>query len=170
MSTLDDWLPTFDVRERHARTVAAPPERAVAAALAMPAAPDRIVALLFRLRGLRPGGRIEELLGGRTVELERTPTRWIAGLAGRPWQPSGRLVQLSDADGWRAHAEPATVRMAVEISATEHPHGSLLATETRVAAVDAAARRAFRRYWLVVGPFSGLVRRRWLLAAARSLE
>ena len=37
-------------------------------------------------------------------------------------------------------------------------------------AVDAAARRAFRRYWLVVGPFSGLVRRRWLLAAARSLE
>jgi hypothetical protein len=28
-------------------------------------------------------------------------------------------------------------------------------------------RRSFRIYWLVVRPFSGLVRRRWLRAAAR---
>jgi hypothetical protein len=31
-----------------------------------------------------------------------------------------------------------------------------------VQAVDEAARRAFRRYWLVIGPFSALIRRRWL--------
>jgi hypothetical protein len=29
------------------------------------------------------------------------------------------------------------------------------------------ARRSFRRYWLVVGPFSALIRRRWLAAIAR---
>jgi len=32
----------------------------------------------------------------------------------------------------------------------------------RIQAVDDAARRAFARYWRVVGPFSGVIRRRWL--------
>ena len=33
----------------------------------------------------------------------------------------------------------------------------------------AAARRASLRYWRVVGPFSGLIRRRWLAGVPRSL-
>ena len=34
----------------------------------------------------------------------------------------------------------------------------LLATETRVHVEDPASRRAFRRYWFVIRPFSGLTR------------
>jgi hypothetical protein len=60
------------------------------------------------------------------------------------------------------------VRVATDIAAVAVAGGCILSTETRVLAVDAAALRAFRRYWLVVGPFSGLIRRRWLQAAARS--
>jgi hypothetical protein len=45
-----------------------------------------------------------------------------------------------------------------------------LVTETRVQALSAAARRRFRLYWLVVGPFSALIRRRWLSAACRAAE
>jgi hypothetical protein len=60
--------------------------------------------------------------------------------------------------------------MLLEISATRVEGGALLATETRVAAVDAAGRRAFRRYWLAVGPFSAFVRRRWLAAVERALR
>jgi hypothetical protein len=58
----------------------------------------------------------------------------------------------------------------LEISATLVDGRALLYTETRVAAMDDRARRAFRRYWLVVGPFSGLVRRRWLAGAERMLR
>ena len=62
------------------------------------------------------------------------------------------------------------VRIAVEISAVSAgPAASVLATETRVAAMDTASRRAFRAYWLAVGPFSALIRRRWLRAAERVL-
>jgi len=43
-------------------------------------------------------------------------------------------------------------------------HAQVLSTETRVQAVDDRSRRAFRLYWLVVGPFSSLIRRRWLRA------
>ncbi len=40
--------------------------------------------------------------------------------------------------------------------------GSVLSTETRAHAHDDSARRAFLRYWTVVGPFSALIRRRLL--------
>lgn len=46
----------------------------------------------------------------------------------------------------------------------------VLSTETRVWLTDARARRRFRAYWLVVRPFSGLVRRSWLAAARRRAE
>lgn len=63
---------------------------------------------------------------------------------------------------------PGTVRIVAGFRAEPLPaEGSLLVTETRVAAVDEPARRAFLRYWRLVGPFSGLVRRRWLAAVRR---
>jgi hypothetical protein len=43
-------------------------------------------------------------------------------------------------------------------------------TETQVDAADETARWRFRGYWLVVGPFSCLIRRRWLRQIARAAE
>jgi hypothetical protein len=37
-------------------------------------------------------------------------------------------------------------------------------------ALTPRARRLFRAYWLVVGPFSALIRRRWLKAIAHAAE
>jgi len=45
-----------------------------------------------------------------------------------------------------------------------------LTTETRVLCSGTAALRSFKRYWLVVGPFSGLIRRHILRAIARVAE
>ncbi len=42
--------------------------------------------------------------------------------------------------------------------------------ETRVQAVDDRSRRAFRLYWLVVGPLSSLIRRRWLRAVEAAVK
>jgi hypothetical protein len=54
-------------------------------------------------------------------------------------------------------------RVAIAFEAVPQPPvGSRLVTETRVADVDLG----FRMYWLVVGPFSALIRRRWLRAVA----
>jgi hypothetical protein len=162
---LDELLPDADVVTSHERLVAAPPELAFAAALGVPVAPDRLTVALFRARGLPRGGNVEGALRGLGfAELERTPTRLVLGAAGRPWSPRSRLVR------WQSYG-PGQVRMALELVAEPAGEGrSRLRTETRVGAADAAARRAFRRYWLAVGPFSSLVRRRWLAAAARAVE
>ncbi len=54
-------------------------------------------------------------------------------------------------------------RVAILFEAVPRPPGgSRLVTETRVADVDLG----FRVYWFVVGPFSALIRRRWLRAVA----
>jgi hypothetical protein len=141
--------------------LAAPPERALDALLAAPAAPDGVVRVLLGLRGIRVGGSLADL---RHVlgfdELERTATSYVAGGAGTPWRPRGGRGRF-------AEPPPGTVRMALAFWAERDGDGALLVTETRVAPVDAVARRAFARYWRLVRPFSGLIRRRWLRAAAR---
>lgn len=163
--SLDDVLPRFDVNEVHERVVAAEPAAALAAALGVSTAADPLTRVLLRLRGLPNTGRpIREFFSrdGFRV-LRETPTEFVAGAAGTPWRPGGGLRPLDEAG-------PGMVRMAIELRADPHPHGARLFTETRVAAVDEAARRAFRRYWLVVGPFSSLIRRRWLAAASRAID
>jgi len=46
----------------------------------------------------------------------------------------------------------------------------LLSTETRVHATDASAKRRFARYWTVIRPGSGFIRRMWLRAIKRRAE
>ena len=164
MPRLDELVPEYDVREYHERRVPGRPEDAVAAALGIPAAPDALVRALYRLRGLPGGGSVVGSLRalGLTPLVEE-PTCLVLGAAGQPWSPRSRLAPF-------ASAGPGQVRMAIEISAVAAEGGSLLSTETRVEAMDAGARRALRAYWLAVGPFSALIRRRWLAAAERALR
>ncbi len=164
MGRLDEFLPVYDVVERHDRLVRASPADALAAALASPVAPDGLVRSLLRLRGLHGGGTVYGAMRGMGFsELVREPDCVVVGAAGRPWTPRGGLVAFDKAG-------PGQVRMLLEVSATPVGDGALLYTETRVAAMDDRSRRAFRRYWLAVGPFSGLIRRRWLAAAERMLR
>jgi hypothetical protein len=45
-----------------------------------------------------------------------------------------------------------------------------LTTETRVACTDAASARRFARYWWLIRPASGTIRRSWLAAIKRRSE
>lgn len=162
MTGIDAWLPTFDVGERHVIGVTLPAEQALRQALAAPAAPDLFVRMLFRLRGLKPEGSIEGFMvsNGFTV-LEQTPTTYVVGMLVR-----GHRLPLAGPDAWRAAGPDHAIRIAADFRAEPNAGGSLLITETRVRAADARALFAFRLYWLIVGPFSKLIRRRWLRAAA----
>ena len=143
MSLIDEWLPEFDVGKRYDAAVASSPERALDLVLAAPVAPDRVVGALLALRRLPARGRaVEDYL--RALEFDhlgRTTTEWAAAH-----------------DGER-------LKIAIAFEAEPIPGGARLATETRVRALDVRARRRFRLYWLAIGPFSGLIRRRWLRAA-----
>jgi hypothetical protein len=78
----------------------------------------------------------------------------ILGLRGQFWRLRG------GDDGSAAATAVADFRVAA----------GCLSTETRVHVPDPGARRKFRRYWLVVRPFSGLIRILLLRAAKRRAE
>src|SRR5207244_11907144 len=140
------------------------PEDAVASALGIPVTPDALVRTLFRLRGLPGGGSVPGALRAIGLQpLVHEPDCVVFGAAGRPWSPRSGLSAFEQAG-------PGQIRMVLELSATATRGGSTLVTETRVAAMDRSSRRAFRAYWLAVGPFSALIRRRWLAAAERALR
>ena len=71
---------------------------------------------------------------------------------------------------WAAALERPSVQIAIEFRAERIPGGSRLSTETRVRAADERTRRRFRLYWLLIGPFSALIRRRWLAAVIASAK
>ena len=48
--------------------------------------------------------------------------------------------------------------------------GATLSTETRILCTDPGSLRAFRRYWRLVRPFSGVIRIEMLLAIRREAE
>lgn len=161
-----DALPVYHHHERHAIRVAAAPEQALAAAREASLDDVPLVRLLFQLRGLRaaPRGPIWDALLAEGFQPLGEDT---VVLIGKPWSPRGSLRRVED---FVAFAEPGYAKMAMDLRAVPDGDGSRLETETRVYLTDALARRRFRAYWLVVRPFSGLVRRSWLKAAKRRAE
>src|SRR5262245_54825869 len=165
MAGVADWLPRFDVRERHQRVVPLEPERALAVALETPVCPDRLVRLLFRLRSF---GSPTESIGSYFAHhgflvLENAPTVFVFGMALRPGGQPRRAV---DVTSWRAWG-PAGIQIAADFESVAPADGqSRISTETRVLALDGKSRLVFRIYWVAIGPFSALIRRRWLRAIA----
>jgi len=159
-------LPVYHHHERHSIQVSATPERALAAAREARVEDARLVRFLFRLRGLRAGSN-GALWDALIAEGFQTLGDDTFVLVGKPWTPRGNLRTVTDFVGF---AEPGFAKMAMDLRAVPDGDGALLETETRIFLTDAAARRRFRAYWLVIRPFSGLVRRSWLKAAKRRAE
>ena len=161
---LSEVLPEYDFRERHTRRVAAPPERVFAAVRELTVGDTPVARLIMRMRGLggdacRPIFEQMREFGFEVVaESEREV---VIAAIGQPWKWRGGV--RPDAPEFRTFAEPGYAKMALNYRLD----GETLSTETRVLATDPASRRAFRRYWLVIRPFSGLIRRAWLRAIAR---
>ena len=158
---LSELLPDYDVRERHTIELEAPPERVFDAVRATTLGEMPVVRALFRLRGLpaSPDRRLLELEGFAPVA-EDPGRELVVGAVGKPWTPTGGLRRDVDV---RTFADEGYARMALNV----HYDGRTLSTETRVHCTDERSRARFRRYWLVIRPFSGLIRRAWLRAIAR---
>ena len=129
--------------------------------------------LLHPRRARRPRRRLtlETLVDGGFGRLAEEPGREIVlGVAGRFWRPTGNVLPFRREDFSGAVA-PGLARAVWNFAARDGGDGwTVLSTETRVVCGDAASRQKFRRYWRVVAPFSGLIRRSMLRAVRREAE
>ena len=160
---IDDFMTSWDVFRRHETDVKASPTDTLAAARQMDLGTDRLVDSLLRVRRLRrPATTLAGLVEAGFMTLAENDQELVVGVVGRFWTPSGGVRRLSP-DEFVHFDEPgyakATWNFAVESVAADVTR---LTTETRVLCTDRSARRKFRAYWAVVGPFSGLIRTRVL--------
>ena len=179
---IDEYLPTFHVSERHELLVPAPASRAYAAIWEADLAASAIVKALFLLRTLparlldagaaRPAATrltLREILRHGFCLLAEEPGREVVlGASGRFWTPTGNLSP-TDPTRFREPPPAGTARAAWNFVVSQPSNdASMVATETRVLCADTAALNSFRRYWSLVGPFSGLIRRYMLRSIRRT--
>ena len=176
---IDQFLPRYDFAVVHAQVFGVPPEVCLRAArnldlfrhpairvlLDLRALPQRAVS---RLTGRRAGGdhvpaamfRVEDMTRYGWDLLGENPSEIVLGQVGRPWKAAGATAGPVAAPGeFATYDKPGYAKVALSLRVD--PRGttsSILTMETRVALTDAASLRRFRRYWMVIGPFSGLIR------------
>ena len=185
---LDDYLPQFDVRTSYATRIAASPAkvyaslwtanfdhwgvtRALYAVRTLPSFPARPRETWRRFRGdlLRKRFTLDAMLSEGFALLEERPgEELVLGTVGRFWRARGELC-ATGAVQFRAPAPSGTAKAAWNFEVGIRAAGATeLRTETRVLCADVATRRRFRAYWMLIRPFSGLIRQE-MLAAVRSV-
>jgi hypothetical protein len=183
VTKLDDWMPRWQVGERHTLRIAAPPAKVFAAIHEMRA--DEI--LLFRtLTAIRRcgGSGPESILNAPEqkplldvatqttfILLENeAPRELVLGTviaAPRAARESRRL----EPDLFRKTLPPGVVLATMNFVVTPADDGgSTVTTETRVHANSPAALRRFGIYWRLIHPGSDIIRRMWLRAIALRAE
>jgi hypothetical protein len=170
---LDQYMPTWDIRERHATTIAAaaPIVWEVVRQLDLFALP--FVRTIFRARDRvmrskspphppRPFLDEVQAIGWQRLE-ERPGECFVAGATCQPWRPNV-VFQPIPPEQFRAFAEPDQVKIVWTIEVAGRDGSARLATETRAVATDEAARRRFRRYWRWAR--FGIIPIRWFMLRA----
>ncbi|MEN3330973.1 MAG: hypothetical protein V7641_338 [Blastocatellia bacterium] len=180
---IDDFLPTFDASERHQILIQASPARVYEALLTTDFGRPLLVRALLALRALpawllhparsrRVSRKITFatfLQNGFVRLAERQAEEIVLGLVGRFWTLSGCLEQ-TDAAAFQHECRPGLAKAAWNFTIESSGQVTKVVTETRVQCTDRQSRRRFRAYWLLIRPFSGLLRRYMLRELRRAAE
>ena len=107
---------------------------------------------------------------GFTLLAEDPGRELVAGAVAQMWGRGVREARIRDGAEFVGFDRPGYVKVAMNFLLVEEEGGTRIETETRVLATDAQSRKRFARYWRLIHPGSGAIRRAWLRAIARRAE
>jgi hypothetical protein len=176
---LDRVMPEYQFSERHATRVHARPEQLIKAVHESTFSDMKSLVTLLRIRAaaLRAPGLGDELQQRRVLDAfassgylldarEREVVMFGAVNARERRRPDVRTAQQ-----FVDYHEQGGVKVAFDFRAEDAGGGwSTISTETRVVATDPATRSGMGRYWRLIVPGSGLLRRQWLDGIKRRAE
>ncbi len=173
VALIDEFLPDYDVHESHAIRIAAPANIVRRAAETWKPESSALWRWLLRVRGLgRPRGSLREWAAAHGfLCLADTAEEIVYGQVGRFWAANERaaLVSPRSMEEFRRFSDPGYAAAVINVRfLAVSPQRTLVTTETRVRALGTRARRRFGLYWLIIRPFSGLLRRAMLRGIAAS--
>ena len=169
---LDEFMPSYEVAERHSARVHAPADVVLRAATQVKLEDSPLVWAILRMRELvlgadaaptpQPAGLADQMLAlGWRVLHETQGREIVVGAVTQPWLANVVFRGLSP-DEFKAFHEPDFVKIAWTLRADPvGPAESVFRTETRVVTTDPGARDRFRWYWARFSP--GIVLIRWMM-------
>lgn len=184
---IDEFLPDYDVVERHAIIIDSPLPLVYGALRKTDFGRSPVVRTLLALRGLpslllsRHGRSSSSnqsvarltldsfLRNGFVILSEKQDREIVLGLVGRFWTPTGCLEE-TDPLRFQREERPGLAKAAWNFAFERYKGATRVTTETRVKCTDRSSRLRFRGYWLAIGPFSGLLRRCMLRELRRASE
>ncbi|HSS76302.1 MAG TPA: hypothetical protein VLV54_06110 [Thermoanaerobaculia bacterium] len=181
-SRLDEFMPAWQFSEHHTTRVKAPPARVFRAIHEVTANEILFFRTLTSIRRFgRPGP--ESILNApeRKPILEVATRTTFLQLAEEPDRelvvgtlvvaPRGTVISKPTPEAFKALERPGFAKAAMNFRVeADSAGGSILTTETRVYATDAASKHRFAAYWRVIYPGSALIRRMWLRAIVHRAE
>jgi hypothetical protein len=180
---IDSFAPQSDAAELHRIEIAAPADAVYRALWSTDLGGSPVIKTLMGLRSLpefvlhpkRPLHRsqkisLQTLIDSGFGKLAEAPGREVVlGIAGRFWRPTGNIFPFEESD-FSGPVPEGQARAVWNFAVQQTGERTLLSTETRVICGDRASRLKFRTYWLIVRPFSGLIRRVMLQAVRCECE
>jgi hypothetical protein len=168
---IDGYMPGYQFSELHKINVEVPPEIVYQIMCRLDLRRSFPIKLLFWLRGFyswaRPIGSsagLELTLKDLTekagfILLNQIPNKeMVLGRVGRFWRPNGGIVTMP-ADQVKAFNKNGFAKAICNFYVQERKDGgTVLSTETRIQTYGNAAKLLFGVYWLIIRPFSGLIR------------
>jgi hypothetical protein len=109
---------------------------------------------------------------GWTLLGETPGSEMVLGQVSRPWKAVATSTgSPMTPERFMSFDQPGFAKIATSLRVDPYGNRSCILTmETRVVVTDDASRRRFRRYWLLIGPFSDLIRRTTMRRLAADLR
>jgi hypothetical protein len=176
---LNQFMPAYDVAERHHVSVGAPAALTFSTACDIDLQASPVVRAIFRARELilgsepdttpRPRGLLTLTRSlGWSVLAEAPGREVVLGAVTQPWEANVVFRPLAP-DAFTTFNEPGYVKIAwtLRVDPTTTTN-SVVRSETRAVATDRMARTKFRRYWSLLSP--GIIVIRWMMLRPLKVE
>ena len=177
---LDELMPEYQFSERHSARVHARPEQVILATRQSTFADLKSLLTLLKIRGVvlrTPFHDMGDLQTQRILDKFAEAGYLFDGSEQEiamfgVWNVrANRRPEVHTLQEYADYRDPGAVKMAFDFTVEDMGDGwSTLRAETRVAATDASTLRGVGRYWRLIVPGSGLLRRQWLKAIKKRAE
>jgi hypothetical protein len=176
---LDDIMPEYQFFERHSARIHARSELVMQAIRQSTFGDMKFLITLLKIRGaaLRIHDSGDFLQDKRVLDAF-SESGYLSGGSEHEivmfgvWNArANRRPEVRTSQEFTAYREQGAVKMAYDFNVEDRGGGwSTISTETRVLALDDVTRRGMGRYWRLIVPGSGLLRRQWLEGIQKRAE
>lgn len=178
-TVFDDIMPEYQFGESHSARIHARPEQVIQAVRQSTFGDMKSLSRLLKIRAaaLRIHDTGDSLQNIRVLD-GFSASGYVSGgseheivMAGGANVRKNRGLDVHTLEQFAEYREQGAVKMAFNFNVQDAGGGwSRITTETRVLALDDLTRRGMGRYWRLIVPGSGLLRRQWLDGIKRRAE